>query len=124
MLLYVPSKPHVYLPHLNDDLILSQVFMDVPTVELDEAGFLYLTNRAATPELVRQHMDEQAHLLADFASEQDIDFLDLTSHFQAEAGLGTELYYAFDTHWNQRGHNLAAQTIANYIESTLATTTR
>jgi hypothetical protein len=94
----------------------------VPTLELDEAGFLQFTNQTATPELTRQHMDDQAHLLADFAAEQNITYLDLTSTFQEEAGAGAELYYPFDTHWNQRGHSLAAQTIAKYIEDMLAIT--
>lgn len=115
LLVYVPSKAHVYLPYLNDAETLARVFTDVPTLELDEAGFLQFTNQTATPELTRQHMDDQAHLLADFAAEQNITYLDLTSTFQEEAGAGVELYYPFDTHWNQGGHNLAARTIAKYI---------
>jgi hypothetical protein len=62
-------------------------------------------------------MDDQAHLLADFTAEQNINYLDLTSYFQEEAGAGAELYYPFDTHWNQSGHDLVAQTIAGHIEA-------
>jgi hypothetical protein len=65
-------------------------------------------------------LDDQAHLLADFAAEQNINYLDLTSHFQEEAAAGVELYYPFDTHWNQGGHDLAARTIGMYIEDKLA----
>jgi hypothetical protein len=115
LLVYVPSKSHVYLPYVNDAETLSRVFTDVPTLELDEAGYLQFVDQTATPELTRQHMDDQAHLLADFAAEQNIVYLDLTPYFQEEAGTGAELYYPFDTHWNQRGHSLAAQTIAKYI---------
>jgi hypothetical protein len=85
-------------------------------IELDEKGYFQFGNKKATPELVSQHMDAQAELLAEFAAEQNILYLDLTSTFQEEAGKGAELYYPFDTHWNQRGHDLAAQTIAKYIE--------
>jgi len=122
LLVYIPTKLHVYLPYLNDAETLARVFTDVATLDLDEAGFLQFTNQTATPELTRQHLDDQAHLLADFAAGQDIDYLDLTSTFQEEAGAGAELYYPFDTHWNQRGHNLAAQTIAKYIEDLLTVT--
>ena len=123
LLVYMPSKPHVYLPYLNDAETLSRVFTDVPTLELNEAGFLQFMDQTATPELTRQYMDDQAHLLADFAAEQNIVFLDLTPYFQEEAGAGAELYYPFDTHWNQRGHNLAAQTIAKYIADPLTNIT-
>jgi SGNH hydrolase-like domain, acetyltransferase AlgX len=119
LLVYVPSKEHVYLPYLNDTKILARVFTDVPTMELDEAGFLQFTSESATPELTRQHMDDQARLLADFALENDIRFLDLTPIFQEEAGTGAELYYPFDTHWNQLGHDLAAGSINKYIAEML-----
>jgi hypothetical protein len=122
LLVYMPSKPHIYLPYLNDAETLERVFTDVPTLELDEAGFLQFVDQTATPELTRQHLDDQARLLADFAAEHNIAYLDLRPYFQEEAGTGAELYYPFDTHWNQHGHNLAAQTIAKYIEDMLAIT--
>jgi hypothetical protein len=123
MLVYLPSKAHVYLPYLNDDEILSRVFTGVPTLELDEAGFLQFTNQSATPELTRQHMGDQAGLLAELTAEHNILYLDLTPTFQEEAGAGAELYYPFDTHWNQSGHDLAAKSIGRYMEAILAVTT-
>ncbi len=123
LLVFVPSKEHVYLPFLNDPKTLANVFIDVATLELNGAGYIQFTDQKATPESVRQYMDDQAHLLADFAAEQNINYLDLTSHFQEEAAVGVELYYPFDTHWNQSGHDLAAQIIARYIEGTLTVTT-
>jgi hypothetical protein len=122
LLVYVPSKEHVYLPYLTNADILERVFADVPSIELDQEGFLQFTRERATPELTRQHMDDQSHLLADFAAEHKILYLDLTSTFQAEAGTGAELYYSFDTHWNQAGHDLAAETIDKYIEEILLDT--
>jgi hypothetical protein len=116
LLVYIPSKEHVYLPYLEDAETLRRVYADVPTLALDEAGFLQFTNLPATWELTLQHMDDQANLLAGFAEDQEVAFLNLTSAFQEEAGTGVELYYPFDTHWNQRGHDLAAQTIASYME--------
>jgi hypothetical protein len=122
LLVYLPSKVHVYLPYLNDAKILARVFTDIPMIELDEAGFLQFTNKTATLELTRQHMDDQVHVLAAFAVEQDINYLDLTPYFQKEAGKGAELYYPFDTHWNQQGHDLAAETINEYIKEILPDT--
>jgi hypothetical protein len=88
-------------------------------MEPDDKGFLQFTDQTVTAELVHQHMDDQAMLMADFAAENDIRFLDLTPVFQEEAGAGAELYYQFDTHWNQLGHDLAAVSINEYIEEML-----
>ena len=115
LLVYIPTKAHIYLPYLNDPETLAHIFTDVPTLELDDSGFLQFTNQRITAELAIQTLDDQTHLLAHFASDQNINYLDLTPYFQEEAGMGTELYYPFDTHWNQYGHNLAAVTIAEYI---------
>ena len=123
LLVYVPSKEHVYLPYLNDADILARVFADVPTIELDEAGILQFTSQSATPEFIRQHMDDQANLLADFAEENKILYLNLTPTFQEEAGTGAELYFSFDTHINQNGHDLAAETINEYMKELLLNTT-
>jgi hypothetical protein len=115
LLVYLPSKSHVYLPYVNDTETIERVFMDVPRLALDDEEFIQFTNEHATLELIHQHMDDQARLLADFAAEQNISFLDLTPPFQKEAGAGAELYYPFDTHWNQLGHNLAGKLIDEYI---------
>jgi hypothetical protein len=122
LLVYVPSKSHVYLPYLDDPETAARVFTDVPAIELDDTGLLRFTKNTTTQELVRQHMDDQATLLAEFAAEHNMHFLDLTSAFQKEAGSGVQLYYTFDTHWNQLGHDLAAGTIDEYIKETLPTT--
>jgi len=124
LLVYVPSKEHVYLPYLNDPETAEQVFTDVSAIELDDTGFLQFRNKTATPELVRQHMHDQARLMAEFAAENHIRFLDLTPIFQEEAGLGAELYYPLDTHWNQFGHDLAAETINKHIEEVLRNSSR
>ena len=116
LLVYVPSKSHIYLPFLTDRELVASVFMDVPRLEVDDTGYIQFTDEKATPELTRQHMDDQGHLLADFAGEHEIHFLNLTPTFQEEAGAGIQLYYTFDTHWNQHGHDLAAETISKYIQ--------
>jgi hypothetical protein len=37
---------------------------------------------------------------------------------QAHVNQGELLYYPYDSHWNQAGHDLAAQTIAETMQST------
>lgn len=119
LLVYLPSKSHVYLPYLNNPETRARVFADIAKLELDDAGFIQFTHETTTTELTHQHMDDQARLLADFAAEHKIPFLNLTTSFQEEASTGAELYYPFDTHWNQLGHDLAAEVISKYIEEML-----
>ncbi|HSK89651.1 MAG TPA: hypothetical protein VK880_14910 [Anaerolineales bacterium] len=122
LLVYVPSKSHVYLPYLQDTETVTRVFMDVLTLELDEAGYIQFAGQRATPELTYRYMNDQVSLLADFAEAHSMHFLDLTPIFQQEASTGAELYYPFDTHWNQPGHDLAAQSIYNYLKEMLPNT--
>jgi hypothetical protein len=84
-------------------------------MELDQTGSLQFTKQRAVPELTLKSMDDQSNLFTDFAASQGMHYLNLTSIFQEEAGKGTELYYPIDTHWNQRGHDLAAEAIAQYL---------
>ncbi|MBF8299210.1 MAG: hypothetical protein HW397_259, partial [Dehalococcoidia bacterium] len=93
LLVYIPSKEHVYLPYLEDVETVRRVFADVPTLAQDEAGFLEFTSRPATLELALRHMDDQANLLADFAQDQELAFLNLTPTFREAAATGVELYY-------------------------------
>jgi hypothetical protein len=117
LLVYVPTKEHIYLPLLNDAETLEIIFADVPKLEMDADGNIQVTNQKATPELFWQHMNDQEQLLAEFAAGKNIDYLNLASEFREVASTGAELYYSFDTHWNQSGNDLAAQTIANYVLS-------
>jgi hypothetical protein len=114
LLVYVPTKEHVYLPFLKEAQAQESVYQDVPELGLDAGGFLQFTSQRAGPELVRQHMDAQEQVMADFATAHQVDFLDLTPAFAEAAAAGAQLYYSFDTHWNQLGHDLAAQAIAEY----------
>jgi hypothetical protein len=115
LLVFIPSKIHTYLPYLKDDETLARVFAGVHALDLDGAGYLQFTPAAATADLTRQHMDDQAGLLAEYAAEHNLRFLDLTARFQNAAATGEALYYAFDTHWNQQGHDLAAQAICQTV---------
>jgi hypothetical protein len=48
-------------------------------------------------------------------AELDIDLVDLTPVFREAAQKGALLYYPFDTHWNPRGRQMAAQFIAGKL---------
>ncbi len=119
LLIYIPSKLHVYVESLSEETI-SQVLTNVQILQLNEAGFFDQKAQNITPEILRERIDDQATLLAEFATQHNINFLDLTTHYQDATKSGAELYYAFDTHWNQEGHDLAALLIAEHIQTMLS----
>jgi lysophospholipase L1-like esterase len=54
--------------------------------------------------------------LRGLTADLDLPFLDLTAGFR-EAGRGEEpLHFALDGHWNERGHRLAADLVAEWLE--------
>ena len=112
---YIPSKPHIYLPHITEKDSLNRIFSDARLVEQDEDGYLLFSEKLVTPEIVMAHLDDQLNVMEGFAASNEIEFIDLTPVFQAETSKGAALYYLFDTHWNQAGHDLAARITANYM---------
>ncbi len=44
-----------------------------------------------------------------------VRYLDLAPTFAEHAAQGEQLYFRFDAHWNETGHELAAQTIRQYL---------
>ncbi len=55
--------------------------------------------------------------LANWAQRNSIPFLDLTSELRAEVSRGRRLNFRLDGHWNPDGHLVAADAIAEWIDS-------
>lgn len=74
-----------------------------PIAEADEDAFIdaMYGQRNAVQKLLAQHPGWL--------------FIDLTPAFEAKVAEGALLYYPYDSHWNQAGHDLAAETIAAAI---------
>ena len=53
--------------------------------------------------------------LGKYCISKDIMFIDFYQHF-LNSGETTQLYFKEDSHWTQRGHEIAASAIFNYIE--------
>lgn len=115
ILLYIPSKPHVYLPLLPVETA-SAITTTAGQIKLEDGRLIADTSASGLPyEQFMAHIDDQALAMADFAQSHDIEFLNLTPAFQAEAAQGQVLYLSLSTHWNPAGHELAAQEVADYL---------
>ena len=117
IIVFFPSKEHIYLPLIDDDSFLKNLLTDIPTYALNnKGGSLYENVRMkATMQLILEHNNDQRDVISEFTTANQIYFLDLTEVFQEKAKEGEDLYYEMDSHWNQNGQNLAAETIYKYI---------
>jgi hypothetical protein len=115
LVVFVPSKEHLYGALISDPDVLRRALAGVDKVALFPDDSLRSSAAPATPEAVWAHRDDQRDAVVELTRQLDIDVLDLTPAFLAQAAGGAELYYLADTHWNQSGHDLAAQLIAAYF---------
>lgn len=114
---YFPDKSHVYLPFLTEEdrPILMQKAMR--TVAGDEK-----TLNSREPEDIDRQFDtllsrlgNQRDAVAARAAVEGFVFFDTTPILRDAASAGQMLYYTYDTHWNQDGHNRVGTALAEYL---------
>jgi hypothetical protein len=114
---YFPSAPHIYAPYVipqDRDRLISTL----AEMKIAEDG-ARLGSVKASPSLtfadVIRRLDNQRNAVTALAAKKGLPFIDLVPAFQTAAARGEILYYTYDTHWNQAGHDLAGQFIADYL---------
>lgn len=119
LLVYVPSKEHIYWSRIWDPVDVNNILERTVTVTLsdDVPGSLQWEPRYLSYDTFQENHDDQERLLTDWAAEQGIPFLNLTPVFWQETIERGELYHYADPHWNQAGNRLAAQTIAAFLRA-------
>lgn len=116
LILYIPSKEHVFAPLITEAESWKMVLEGVHLVRITPSGFLSSEQTPlATPQMLRDRADDQRKAIADLSRSKGIRLLDLTNDLQAAASEGADLYYLADTHWNQNGHKLVARLVADYL---------
>lgn len=118
-LVFIPTKEQLYYPHIYpterqwilgaaNTLVLDNEaairIIPQPLTEQDEASFIDSLN------------GQHALIQSLIAGKPDWTFIDLLPAFRDAVARGELLYYPYDTHWNQAGHTLAGQTIAEMLK--------
>lgn len=126
LLVYIPSKEHVLWSRIWDPVDVNNILARTVTVTLSEGdhGRLQYGTQYLSYEAFNANHNAQEQLMADFAAEAGIDFLNLTPIFWQESIARGELYHYADPHWNQAGNELAAQAIFRYLQDASAATER
>jgi hypothetical protein len=113
---YFPGAPHIYLPYLKEEYqpIFMQEAEEYQAVEtgsplersfIPNAPFETLLERLPNQRDAIQRQIEGANLI----------FFDLTPILEEAAAQGQMLYYTYDTHWNQAGHDVVGKAIAEFL---------
>lgn len=119
LLVYIPSKEHVYWSRIWDPTDVNNILERSVTVKLSEGdhGHFVWDPKYLSYDEFNQNHNAQEKLLTDFARDNQIEFLNLTPTFWEQGIKRGELYQYADPHWNQAGNDLAAQTIAEYVKT-------
>lgn len=119
-LLFIPTKEQLYYPYIYETekvwvrnvaqkLVLDETdtlrMIPSPLTEADDADFI-------------QRLYGQRDAVAALSRARgDWRFVDLTPAFEAAIAEGQLLYYPYDSHWNQAGHDLAAAVLAEALRT-------
>lgn len=114
-IVYMPNKGHILWRNIEPSM-QEQLFQNTATFKtLDEDGWLTDTASEGTVDDYINRLDNQRDAIQIVAQELGIQFIDLTPAFVEEVLAESLTYYRYDTHWNQAGHTIAGQTVAEYI---------
>ena len=122
LLVYVPSKEHIYWSRIWDPVDVNNILERTVTVTLSDGdhGKLIWNQVYLSYDVFNQNHNAQERLFDDWSKENGVEFLNLTPIFwQKVIQLGETYHYA-DPHWNQLGNQIAAEAIATYIASSPA----
>jgi hypothetical protein len=119
VLMFIPSKEHVYWSRIWDPIDLNNILERTVTVKLSEGdhGHFEWETQYLSFDAFSANQTSQERILGDFTREAGIDFLNLMPAFWQNGIDHGELYQYADPHWNQAGNDLAAQTIADYLKA-------
>ncbi|MCI0579727.1 MAG: hypothetical protein L0332_17300 [Chloroflexi bacterium] len=118
LLVYIPSKEHVYWSRIWDPVDVNNILERTVTVTLNEGdhGWLRWNPGYLSYDVFQANHDDQERLFEAWTQQAGIEFLNLTPILWQETIARGELYHYADPHWNQAGNQLIADLITAYIE--------
>ncbi len=121
-LIFIPTKEQLYYPYTMWQARKFLLYVAMRPGLLPD-GFLQLQAAPLTDaddEAFIRRLDGQRDAMRDLAAAKNWHFIDLLDVFKTHVAQGELLYYPYDGHWNQAGHTLAAQTIADTMQGVSA----
>jgi hypothetical protein len=114
---YFPTAPHIYARHVIPEH-RGRVLASIEEMYLT-APNSYLLSRPNTLSYdeVLARIDNQRTATTAVLARLGIPMIDLTPAFQAAAMQGQYVWYAYDTHWSDAGHQVAGAGIASWLRA-------
>lgn len=119
LLTFIPTKEQLYYPYIYDTErqwirgIVNRAMLD------PGSGQLYMNPEPISaeqePDFIASLNNQRNAIQALVKSKPRWYFFDLFPVFEKAVAQGELLYYPYDSHWNQAGHNLAGYALANYL---------
>lgn len=117
-LIFIPTKEQLYYPYIYPTE-RHYIRQNAYRAFLDSSQILQLEpeplDEADEPNMIAHLNDQRDAVQKLIERKEGWYFIDLLPTFQAHVDAGELLYYPYDSHWNQDGHNLAAQVIAEEL---------
>lgn len=121
VLVFIPEKLHAYWDGLvaadQLDHIMSNERVVIPQIVPDR-GIVpdtFPRNPHEMAEHLLANIDGQRQLLTQLAADNSFLMLDLTPAFQQAVNNGLDPYFYGDSHWNQKGHDLARKLLIEFL---------
>lgn len=108
---YAPSKPHVIMP-LIENRIDAEQLLRFAKYKKDN---LALT-AAEFKQRLYANLNNQEAVFFDWCASNQVECISLTKPLQQATKNGEQTYFTYDQHWTPKGNQIAAQTIANYLQ--------
>lgn len=116
-LIFIPPREQLYYPYILYPQWMNDIALSVVAPEGGKIGMkgerLAPEDQAEFLENLTAHRDTVQRLADDLGWH----FIDLLDPFTERVAQGELLYHRYDGHWNQAGHELAAQIIADYMRN-------
>ena len=108
VVMFIPSKSQVYLP-------LAERAMARPELRRSLAFSLPADPWGVDPKRLLRNRLALNELMAGFCRREGIELVDVTPDLAAAAAQGLNVYFPDDSHWNARGHQVAAERLARFL---------
>lgn len=112
--IFIPTKAHLYMRYAEPE-VREGLLESVKQLVRGEDGWLSAQPGAGNYESWAANVDSQRMIIQEASEEHGVHFIDLTPEFESTVADGAMLYYTYDSHWNQAGHDLAGRVIADYL---------
>jgi len=111
IVMYAPDKPHTLLPLVRHKLSPQMLheFMALKNKNLPPPGELM--------DVLLPSLSVQESALGQFCRTESIEFVSLTNPLQQEILNGRQAFFTYDQHWTPIGHEVAADTLYQYIQN-------